>query len=170
MQNTKHKYKRNTKDVPAPASSSWQTNLCLIFLRSTQQYILQTYWEEHFTTFGTLQKKGPIFISLFIAYFYHYSNIFKDQIKILVIQQISFPWWEKKNTSFLISGTFVLVTFGCASIAQSVLSLQNKGDFFSINWGSVPSSSDFVIVIVFGFALGFTQSIPTIGIIIGDLL
>jgi len=32
-------------------------------------------------------------------------------------------------------GTFVLVTFGCASIAQSVLSLQNKGDFFSINWG-----------------------------------
>jgi len=32
-------------------------------------------------------------------------------------------------------GTFVLITFGNASVAQSVLSLQNKGDFFSINWG-----------------------------------
>jgi len=32
-------------------------------------------------------------------------------------------------------GTFILVVFGCGSIAQSVLSLQNKGDFFSINWG-----------------------------------
>jgi len=32
-------------------------------------------------------------------------------------------------------GTFILVVFGCGSIAQSVLSLQTKGDFFSINWG-----------------------------------
>lgn len=32
-------------------------------------------------------------------------------------------------------GTFVLVTFGTASIAQSVLSLRTKGSFFSINWG-----------------------------------
>lgn len=33
------------------------------------------------------------------------------------------------------SGTFILVVFGCGSIAQSVLSLGTKGDFFSINWG-----------------------------------
>jgi len=32
-------------------------------------------------------------------------------------------------------GTFLLVVFGCGSIAQSVLSLGIKGDFFSINWG-----------------------------------
>jgi len=32
-------------------------------------------------------------------------------------------------------GTFVLVVFGSASIAQSVLSLTSKGNFFSINWG-----------------------------------
>merc|ERR1712110_1204559 len=32
-------------------------------------------------------------------------------------------------------GTFLLVVFGCGSIAQSVLSLGLKGDFFSINWG-----------------------------------
>jgi len=32
-------------------------------------------------------------------------------------------------------GTFVLVAFGAASIAQSVLSLRTKGNFFSINWG-----------------------------------
>jgi len=32
-------------------------------------------------------------------------------------------------------GTFVLVTFGNGSVAQSVLSLQTKGNFFSINWG-----------------------------------
>jgi len=32
-------------------------------------------------------------------------------------------------------GTFVLVLFGNCSIAQSVLSLSSKGDFFSINWG-----------------------------------
>ena len=39
----------------------------------------------------------------------------------------------------------MLVTFGCASIAQSVLSLQNKGDFFSINWGSVLFSKILVL-------------------------
>ena len=33
------------------------------------------------------------------------------------------------------SGTFILITFGNASVAQSVLSLGNKGDFFSVNWG-----------------------------------
>jgi len=32
-------------------------------------------------------------------------------------------------------GTFLLVVFGCGSIAQSTLSLGLKGDFFSINWG-----------------------------------
>jgi len=32
-------------------------------------------------------------------------------------------------------GTFLLVVFGCGSIAQSTLSLGIKGDFFSINWG-----------------------------------
>lgn len=32
-------------------------------------------------------------------------------------------------------GTFILVLFGNASVAQSVLSLQHKGDFFAINWG-----------------------------------
>ena len=32
-------------------------------------------------------------------------------------------------------GTFILITFGNASVAQSVLSLGNKGDFFSVNWG-----------------------------------
>jgi len=32
-------------------------------------------------------------------------------------------------------GTFILVLFGNSSIAQSVLSLNNKGDFFAINWG-----------------------------------
>jgi len=32
-------------------------------------------------------------------------------------------------------GTFVLVLFGDASIAQAVLSLGSKGDFFAINWG-----------------------------------
>jgi len=32
-------------------------------------------------------------------------------------------------------GTFVLVAFGTASIAQSVLSLRTKGNFFTINWG-----------------------------------
>jgi aquaporin-9 len=32
-------------------------------------------------------------------------------------------------------GTFILVLFGTGSIAQSVLSLNNKGDFFAINWG-----------------------------------
>lgn len=32
-------------------------------------------------------------------------------------------------------GTFFLVTFGDASVAQSVLSKEEKGDFFSINWG-----------------------------------
>ena len=37
------------------------------------------------------------------------------------------------STNF--SGTFLLVVFGCGSIAQSVLSLGLKGDFFSINWG-----------------------------------
>ena len=29
----------------------------------------------------------------------------------------------------------VEVLLGCGSIAQSVLSLGHKGDFFSINWG-----------------------------------
>lgn len=33
------------------------------------------------------------------------------------------------------AGTLVLIVFGCGSIAQSVLSLGLKGDFFSINWG-----------------------------------
>jgi len=32
-------------------------------------------------------------------------------------------------------GTFVLVTLGTASMAQSALSLETKGKFFSINWG-----------------------------------
>jgi MIP family channel proteins len=32
-------------------------------------------------------------------------------------------------------GTFVLVLFGDASIAQAILSLGSKGDFFAINWG-----------------------------------
>lgn len=29
----------------------------------------------------------------------------------------------------------MLIVFGCGSVAQSVLSLGLKGDFFSINWG-----------------------------------
>ena len=33
------------------------------------------------------------------------------------------------------AGTYILVLLGAASIAQSVLSLGHKGDFFSINWG-----------------------------------
>ena len=37
----------------------------------------------------------------------------------------------------MMAGTFVLVCFGTASIAQSVLSLRTKGDFFTINWGWV---------------------------------
>ena len=41
-------------------------------------------------------------------------------------------WFLKYN---LIIGTYVLVLFGTGSIAQSVLSLGHKGDFFSINWG-----------------------------------
>ena len=36
---------------------------------------------------------------------------------------------------FSFSGTFMLVVFGSASVAQTVLSLQNYGDFLSINWG-----------------------------------
>jgi len=32
-------------------------------------------------------------------------------------------------------GTFILVVFGAGSVAQSVLSLGQKGDFFAINWG-----------------------------------
>jgi len=32
-------------------------------------------------------------------------------------------------------GTFVLVLFGNGAIAQSVLSLNSKGDFFAVNWG-----------------------------------
>ena len=38
------------------------------------------------------------------------------------------------------AGTFVLVVFGTASIAQSVLSLRTKGNFLTINWGSVGQS------------------------------
>jgi len=33
------------------------------------------------------------------------------------------------------AGTFVLITFGDGSVAQSILSKSTKGDFFSINWG-----------------------------------
>lgn len=33
------------------------------------------------------------------------------------------------------AGTFLLLTFGDGSVAQSVLSNGSKGDFFSINWG-----------------------------------
>ena len=49
LQNAKYKtqiQKKNTKDAPAPASPSWQTNLCLIFLRSTQRYILLIFFER----------------------------------------------------------------------------------------------------------------------------
>jgi hypothetical protein len=42
---------------------------------------------------------------------------------------------EKYVLIVSLSGIFVLVTFGTASIAQSVLSLRTKGSFFSINWG-----------------------------------
>jgi len=49
-------------------------------------------------------------------------------------------WWRVTSPwarDFLAetAGTLVLVVFGCGSIAQSVLSLGLKGDFFSINWG-----------------------------------
>jgi len=33
------------------------------------------------------------------------------------------------------TGTFILVAFGTGAAAQSVLSFQNKGDFFSVDWG-----------------------------------
>ena len=39
------------------------------------------------------------------------------------------------NVYHLVSGTFVLVVFGTASIAQSVLSLRTKGNFLTINFG-----------------------------------
>ena len=34
-----------------------------------------------------------------------------------------------------IPGTLTLVVFGCGSTAQAVLSMDNKGNFFTINWG-----------------------------------
>ena len=43
---------------------------------------------------------------------------------------------ENRITFYIrLAGTFVLVAFGTASIAQSVLSLKTKGNFFTINWG-----------------------------------
>jgi len=47
--------------------------------------------------------------------------------------RISTPWLREFMAELL--GTFILITFGNASVAQSVLSLGNKGDFFSVNWG-----------------------------------
>ena len=44
-----------------------------------------------------------------------------------------------KNNNLILAGTFILVVFGTGSVAQSVLSLGQKGDFFAINWGSVVS-------------------------------
>ena len=59
------------------------------------------------------------------------------------------------------AGTFLLVTFGCGSIAQSVLSLTIKGDFFSVNWGwSVLASS----------TLHFTLLSRCVGAVLGVLL
>ena len=34
-----------------------------------------------------------------------------------------------------VPGTLTLVVFGCGSTAQAVLSMDNKGNFFTINWG-----------------------------------
>ena len=46
--------------------------------------------------------------------------------------------FEKLQVNYnFIAGTYILVLFGAGSIAQSVLSLGHKGDFFSINWGYV---------------------------------
>lgn len=47
--------------------------------------------------------------------------------------RVTTAWVREFLAEFL--GTFVLVTFGTASVAQSVLSLSNKGDFFAVNWG-----------------------------------
>jgi glycerol uptake facilitator-like aquaporin len=47
--------------------------------------------------------------------------------------RIGTPWVREFLAELI--GTFVLITFGQAAVAQSVLSLGNKGDFFSVNWG-----------------------------------
>jgi len=47
--------------------------------------------------------------------------------------RVTTPWIREFLAELI--GTFILITFGNASVAQSVLSLGNKGDFFSVNWG-----------------------------------
>ena len=37
--------------------------------------------------------------------------------------------------SLLILGTLILVLIGCGSTAQAILSMENKGNFFTINFG-----------------------------------
>ena len=57
------------------------------------------------------------FLAEFLGMYLHCNNILTD------------------NVCHLVSGTFVLVVFGTASIAQSVLSLRTKGNFLTINFG-----------------------------------
>ena len=47
------------------------------------------------------------------------------------------------------AGTYILVLFGAGSIAQSVLSLGHKGDFFSINWGYVKAHNNYIFNLYF---------------------
>ena len=44
-------------------------------------------------------------------------------------------WYVRYCISYSAQYSTVEVLLGCGSIAQSVLSLGHKGDFFSINWG-----------------------------------
>ena len=57
------------------------------------------------------------------------------------------------NTKWLLynsnAGTYILVLFGAGSIAQSVLSLGHKGDFFSINWGYVKAHNNYIFNLYF---------------------
>ena len=61
-------------------------------------------------------------------------------------------FWDKLRKSFRVSlalvslspGTLILVLVGNGAMAQAVLSLNTKGNFFSVNFGSVSLRNDFL--------------------------
>ena len=53
------------------------------------------------------------------------------------------------------AGTFVLVSFGMGSVAQSALSLQTKGNFLSINWGKANYSGHKSYKLYIAIQLGY---------------